>query len=79
MDLQQEEWKNNFEKDDNAFLLDVRTLDEFEKGHIPNASLMDIRESQAFVEGIQSLDISSLAAQRLVGCGPHERTFRHFR
>ena len=58
MDLQQEEWKNNFEKDDNAFLLDVRTLDEFEKGHIPNASLMDIRESQAFVEGIQSLDIS---------------------
>ena len=30
MDLSQEEWKNQFEADENAFLLDVRTLGEFE-------------------------------------------------
>ena len=58
MDLPQEEWKSNYEKDENAFLLDVRTLDEYEKGHIPNASLLDILQPQVFVEGIQSLDAS---------------------
>ena len=58
MDLPQEEWKNNFEKDENAFLLDVRTLDEYEEGHIPNASLLDILQPKAFLEGIQYLDAS---------------------
>ena len=58
MDLPQEEWKNNFEKDENAFLLDVRTLDEYEEGHIPNASLLDILQPQAFLEEIQYLDAS---------------------
>ena len=58
MDLPQEEWKSNFENDENAFLLDVRTLDEYEKAHIPNASLLDIFQPQVFVEGIQSLDTS---------------------
>ncbi len=58
MDLSQEEWNNQFEADENAFLLDVRTLEEFEEGHIPNATLLDIRQAAAFMEGIQSLDPS---------------------
>lgn len=58
MDLSQEEWKNQFEADENAFLLDVRTLEEFEEGHIPNATLLDIRQPTEFLEGIQSLDPS---------------------
>lgn len=58
MDLSQEEWKNKFEQDENAYLLDVRTSEEFEAGHIPNADLLDIHQSQNFVEGIQSMDAS---------------------
>jgi rhodanese-related sulfurtransferase len=58
MDLSQEEWKNQFEADESAFLLDVRTSEEFEEGHIPNATLLDIRQAAAFMEGIQSLDPS---------------------
>ncbi len=58
MDLPQEEWKSNLEKDDNAFLLDVRTQEEYVEGHIPNASILNIYDSQVFVEGIKSLDTS---------------------
>ncbi len=58
MDLSQEEWKKKFESDDNAFLLDVRTPEEFNEGHIPQASLMDIRQAANFMEEIQSLDAS---------------------
>lgn len=58
MDLSQEAWKKKFESDDNAFLLDVRTPEEFEEGHIPQASLLDIRQAANFMEGIQSLDAS---------------------
>ena len=56
MDLSQEEWKNKFESDDNAFLLDVRTPEEFEEGHILEATLLDIRQPNDFMEGIQTLD-----------------------
>jgi rhodanese-related sulfurtransferase len=58
MDLSQEEWKHKLENDDNAFLLDVRTPEEFEEGHIPNATLLDIRQAGSFMEGIQSMDSS---------------------
>ena len=58
MDLSQEEWKRQLESDDNAFLLDVRTLEEFEEGHIPSATLLDIRQAASFMEGIQSMNPS---------------------
>ena len=58
MDLPQEDWKSKLEADDNAFLLDVRTLQEFEAGHITNASLLDIYQSREFIEGIKSFDPS---------------------
>jgi rhodanese-related sulfurtransferase len=58
MDLSQEEWKNKFEADDNGYLLDVRTSEEFEAGHIPKANLLDIHQAQNFVDGVQSMDAS---------------------
>jgi rhodanese-related sulfurtransferase len=58
MDLTQEEWSSKFASDDKAYLLDVRTLEEFEEGHIPNANMLDIREVQSFMEGLQSMDSS---------------------
>lgn len=58
MDLSIEEWKKRIESDKNAFLLDVRTLEEFEEGHIPQATLLDIRQASNFIDGIKSLDVS---------------------
>ena len=58
MDLSIEEWKKKIESDKNAFLLDVRTAEEFEEGHIPQATLLDIRQASNFIDGIQSLDVS---------------------
>ena len=56
MDLTQEDWKSQMEADADAVLLDVRTPEEFEAGHIPNAKLLDIRQPETFVAGIQALD-----------------------
>ena len=58
MDLSQEDWKSEFESDKNAFLLDVRTPDEFEAGHIPDATLLNINDPQSFIEGIKTLDLT---------------------
>ena len=43
-------------KDKNSYLLDVRTLEEFEDSHIPNSKLLNIRDPQLFMDGIQELD-----------------------
>lgn len=56
MDLSQIEWRSNFEADKNPFLLDVRTPDEFDAGHIPGATLLNIQQANDFMEGIQSMD-----------------------
>ena len=58
MDLSQEAWKIKFEADENAFLLDVRTPEEYDDGHIPEATLLNIRDPQAFVQGLESLEPS---------------------
>ena len=58
MDLSLEEWKKKIESDKNAFLLDVRTAEEFEEGHIPQATLLDIRQASNFIDGIKLLDVS---------------------
>jgi len=58
MDLTQEDWKAQMEADADGVLLDVRTPEEFEAGHIPNAKLLDIRQPETFVAGIQALDAS---------------------
>lgn len=57
-DLTQEEWSENFEADENAVILDVRTEDEFEDGYIANAINIDIYEGQGFISELQKLDKS---------------------
>ena len=46
MDLDQNDWLEKQKKTYNSIILDVRTKEEFEDGHIPNAYLMDIRNPQ---------------------------------
>ena len=55
-DLSQEEWSKQFENDENAFLLDVRTPEEVEEGYIPNATNIDIYLGQEFVAELEKLD-----------------------
>ena len=57
-DLSQEEWAEQLEKDDNAFILDVRTNDEVEEGIIPNANQIDIYLGKGFIDELQKLDKS---------------------
>lgn len=56
MDLSQEEWEEQLENDDNAFILDVRTPEEVDEGYIPNAVNIDIYLGQEFVEELKKLD-----------------------
>lgn len=57
-DLSQEEWSEQLESDDNAFLLDVRTPEEVEEGYIPNATNIDIYLGQEFITELEKLDKS---------------------
>jgi len=58
MNLTQEDWVSQFEADENAVILDVRTEAEFNEGSIPDAINMDIYEGQAFMENLEALDKS---------------------
>ena len=55
-DLDQKEWVSLQAKKTDAVLLDVRTEEEFDSGHIFGAHLIDIRQPSEFMEAIQSLD-----------------------
>lgn len=56
MNLPQEDWVSQFEADENAVILDVRTEDEFNEGFIANAINIDIHRGQDFVNEIEALD-----------------------
>ena len=58
MNLTQEDWVSQFEADENAVILDVRTEDEFNEGFIANAINVDIHRGQDFVNEIEALDKS---------------------
>ena len=58
MNLQQEKWWVDAQNDENAVILDVRTLEEFERGIIPNAINIDIYKGQGFIYLIEELDKS---------------------
>ena len=73
MDLSQDEWRSELESDKNSFLLDVRTLDEYNAGHIPNANLIDINKPQDFLEKISVLDNSK---NYYVYCRSGARSFK---
>lgn len=55
-ELSQEEWKAQLEQDDKAVILDVRTQEEVDEGHIPDAKHLDIYKGQEFVDEIDKLD-----------------------
>lgn len=57
-ELSQEEWREEIAQDENAVILDVRTQEEVDEGHIPNAKVIDIYKGQEFVDELQKLDKS---------------------
>lgn len=57
-DLTQNQWRGQLSKDDNAFILDVRTDAEVEEGIIPEAKQIDIYKGQGFLQEIEALDKS---------------------
>ena len=56
MNLTQEDWVSQFETDNNAVILDVRTEAEFNEGIIANAINIDIHLGQGFITEIEALD-----------------------
>lgn len=55
-DLSQDEWTEQLEKDENAFILDVRTPEEVQEGYIPNSTNIDFYLGQGFLDGLEELD-----------------------
>lgn len=56
MNLSQEQWWENFQQDENAVILDVRTDEEVEEKAIPNSLHIDIYKGQGFLDEINKLD-----------------------
>lgn len=54
--LTQEQWKESLDKDENAYILDVRTEEEFIEGYIPKATNLDIYKGQEFIDEVGKLD-----------------------
>ena len=55
-DLSQNKWANALIKHPEAVVLDVRTEDEFEGGHIPNAHNIDLLMGPGFIDEVNALD-----------------------
>ena len=58
MDLSQNDWLEKQKDYDSFVVLDVRTPEEFEEKHIPQAELLDINDAKAFMDGLDSMDKS---------------------
>ena len=58
MDLSQEAWTSKQASSSDIIIIDVRTSEEYEAGHLVNAHLLDIRDPQGFIDGIEALDKS---------------------
>ena len=55
-DLSQNDWAKALVENREAVVLDVRTKDEFESGHIPNALNIDLRLGPGFIDKVNALD-----------------------
>ena len=51
-----EEYAQNLNADTTAYLIDVRTPEEYAEGHIEGAVLMNVMDEQTFLAGIDTLD-----------------------
>ena len=58
MDLSQNEWEAMHRSKDETIILDVRTLEEYNQGHIPNARLIDIQNPPNFLQELELLNRS---------------------
>ena len=56
MNLSQEHWMSQLEKDINSVILDVRTDDECADGIISTSINIDIYEGQGFIEKLEQFD-----------------------
>jgi rhodanese-related sulfurtransferase len=56
VDLSQKDWTEKLSKDNNSFVLDVRTKEEVNEGIIPNAVHIDIYRGQGFIYEVDELD-----------------------
>ena len=53
-----EEYAQKLNTDTTAYLIDVRTPEEYAEGHIEGAVLMNVMDEQTFLAGIDTLDAS---------------------
>ena len=58
MDLSQADWIDKKASTTDAVIIDVRSEEEFESGHIPDAELINIQNPPLFMERIGALDPS---------------------
>ncbi len=58
MNLEQQEWWNQFLADEKGVIIDVRTEDEVSNGKIPGSINIDIYKGQGFIYMIEELDKS---------------------
>ena len=56
--LTQTQWNDQLAEDENAVILDVRTMNEVREGYIPNMVHLDIYNPGAFMDGARELDPS---------------------
>jgi rhodanese-related sulfurtransferase len=56
MNLQEKDWWDKAQADENAVILDVRTMDEWNRGIIPGAINIDIYKGQGFIYEVEQLD-----------------------
>ncbi len=58
MNLTQDQWLSQFEADDNAVILDVRTEDECNQGIIAHSINIDFNKTADFLVAIEQIDKS---------------------
>ena len=58
MDLSQDAWSLKQAQTEGSLIIDVRTQEEYETGHLLNSQLLDIQEPQTFFDSIKRFDKS---------------------